>query len=72
MSEKKHIDNRRRVEDLPGLSPDLRMYIQNLNDNVSWSSSSDSSSSDSSSSDSSSSSSVSSSSVSVSSSSVSA
>jgi len=50
MSEKKHIDDRKRAETSLNLPPYLRRYIANLNDNVSWSSSSDSSSSESSSS----------------------
>ena len=43
MSEKKHIVDRTRAENSLALHAYLRRYIANVNDNVSWSSSSDSS-----------------------------
>ena len=43
MSEKKHVNDRKRGETSLSLPPYLRRYIANANDNISWSSSSDSS-----------------------------
>jgi len=70
MSEKKHIDDRLRAKHDSTLPAYLRRWIVNVNDNVSWSSSSDSSESSTSSTSSSSTSSESSSSESSSSTSV--
>ena len=43
MAEKKHIDDRIRGESYLALPPFMRRWIANVNDNISWSSSSDSS-----------------------------
>jgi len=45
MSEKKNVNDREKSEQSLSLPPYLRRYIANVNDNISWSSSSDSSTS---------------------------